>query len=255
MANTWAACLANSGIPLRSKLFSTWKPYSEETLLKRILLTLSALVVLALPATAMADTLTFQAPATAPNAGNGGPKQFDLDHHSAYTWRIDNVNLNGASIMGATLTFSNISNWDSNTNMLFVHLLDTALGSGVRSFQDAPANQVPVTSISDFFASNGNQLVASGTGNTFLASRSFSTTPTTFVYTFSAAQLQVLSAYFANGNNIAFGFDPDCHYWNNGITFRLETCPPVPEPTTLALLGTGIAGFLIRRRRQRAAKV
>jgi hypothetical protein len=205
--------------------------------------------------TALADSFTFQAPATAPNQGNGGARQFDLDHHSAYTWRIDNVNLAGQTIMGATLTFSRISNWDTNPNMLFIHLLDTATRAGVASFTDASGT--PVTNIADNFAGSllgSNPLVAAGTGNTFLTQQSFTTTPTTFVYTFTTSQLQALQTYFQNGNNIAFGFDPDCHFWNNGITFNFTTCPTttVPEPTTIALLSTGIAGLYLKRRRRQA---
>jgi hypothetical protein len=221
---------------------------------KKLLLSLAGLVLLSLPATTFADTLTFQAPATAPNEGSGGARQFDLDHHKAYAWRIDNVNLNGQKITGATLTFTSIRNWDSNPNMLFIHLLDTARQAGVSSFNDATGTPVPSSQIQDNFAGalfNSNPLVTASTGNTLLTSRSFSTTPTTYVYNFTAAQLQALGSYLANGNNIAFGFDPDCHFWNNGITFKITTAPTgTPEPTTLALLGTGIAGFLIRRKRK-----
>jgi hypothetical protein len=172
----------------------------------------------------------------------------DLDHHSAYTWRIDNININPATITGATLTFSNISNWDPNPNILFMHLFDTAKYSGVNSFIDASGAPVPESQMLDNFAAPqlaSNPLIASGTGNTFLTSHSFTMTPVTFTYTFTASQLTALRAYIANGHNIAFGFDPDCHFYNNGVTFAMT----VPEGgQTAALLGVAALGLMATRR-------
>jgi hypothetical protein len=187
----------------------------------------------------------------------------DLDHHLAYTWRLSNLPVlpAGTVITGATLTFSHIANWNSTANMLYVHLLDTAKYAGVASFTDGTG--APVSAIHDNFANpyltgsynsnpdltHYNPLVAAGTGNTFLFSRSFTTTPINYTFTFTATELAILQGYIQNGQNIAFGFDPDCHYFNDGITFTFIT-QAVPESGSSVLLLTLSVGLLLYTKRR-----
>ena len=169
----------------------------------------------------------------------------------------------------------------------------TISGSGnniVTSFQDVALNQVPVTTISDSFGPGSiasNPLVKqSNASNILLAAYvdgSFTGTPTlvngvsvpnyqtgtfippsnpnlpqTITYNFNASQLATLNSYIQGGDSgkIAFGFDSDCHFYNDGIEFSLGStaaAPPVPEPSTtlagIACLFPVLASVFGRRRR------
>lgn len=235
--------------------------------MKKVFVSLALLVAFGLPAAVKADTLTLAAPPAAtgctslPNTLRCTPTPADmndLDHHQVYSWRIDNVNLGGQTITGARLTFTNIRNWDSNPNRLFAHLLDTAKNSGVRSFvDDTNSDNNPGDIIDDFVNTrhhaNANWLLNPGTARTHLFDSSFGTTASTFVYNFTATEVQALIAYIGNGGNFAIGIDPDCHFFNDGIKLEIFTAnqpASIPEPATLTLLGTGLASLYYRRRRK-----
>jgi hypothetical protein len=207
-----------------------------------------ACACLATSAQATVTTLSFQ-----PNPVDMN----DLDHHLVYTWRIDNISLSGLAVTGATFSITNISNWDTNPNVLHLHLLDSAIKPGIGSFVDDPTGGVPVTDLTDDFVStrfhnDPNWLVNAGTADTFLANPTFTTTGVNYTLNLSASQLQTLSAYIANGNDLAFGIDPDCHFFNDGIKFAM-TLTPVPEMDALypivGLLAAVAFTHVLRRRR------
>jgi len=155
----------------------------------------------------------------------------DLDHEKYYTWGINWSIPAGEVIESATLFFDNIRNYDSTSNDLWVHLLDSP-SVGVTVGTDNQGG-------GDYFA---------GQGPLLKHWQALPATPQDITYTFTADQLVALTAYFANGN-AGFGFDPDCHFYNDGITLTIETAQ-VPIPAALWLLGSGLLGLIgIRRRR------
>ena len=59
-----------------------------------------------------------------------------------------------------------------------------------------------------------------------------------------------MNQYAADGK-LGFGFDPDCHYFNDGVNLEVTT-QAVPEPASFAVLGLG-GLLLIKRRKKNSA--
>jgi hypothetical protein len=187
-----------------------------------------------------------------PNPSNLG----NLDHTQFYTWGLNWSLPQGEKITGATLTFNQIWDWTVEPDTLFIHLLDTA-PLGVYSWTDNQGG-------GDFFSSSlFNSL---GIAHTKLGEFSdpYGGNPAkaqTVSFAFNTAQLTALQGYItslgASGwGNFGFGLDPDCHYFNNGVTFQIvttRTTNAVPEGGSAALcLLIGFAGVVYLRRKVRS---
>lgn len=186
-------------------------------------------------------------------------------------------------ISSAVLCISNIYNWDrrDTNNQLFIHLLDNPY-SGVKQITDDPSDNginqgvlsdyfngaIPTNKVNGKYVAYGykNQssavVVATGATNTYLTQYHDGDGPNSKVnFTFSLgsnpALLTLLENYITNGHtggssyaDFGLGFDPDCHFYNDGVKFTIETAK-VPESgaATLALLGAALVGVTALHRK------
>jgi hypothetical protein len=158
---------------------------------------------------------------------------YDLDHHLAYTWGIEWEYTN-MHIVDAILTFRNIRDYmPEPDDILYTNLLDNPY-TGVTVYSDV--------------APSGNYFDGPGVlvntwsdpdDGTFPADMSFSLRDLGYI-----GQLND----FAADGLFGFGFDPDCHYYNDGVELTIITS--IPEPATIFLIGIGAIGLAAYRRRR-----
>ena len=170
---------------------------------------------------AQAGTYTFQ-----PDPVDLG----DLDHGMYYIWGIDLTGklMDDEYIESASLSIKEINDWTVEPgDHLYIHLLDNPT---VGTFSDDDS----VSGDNNEFTGQGLWLVTyeDTNGSAF----------ENFTHDILGAQLDTLNTYVNNPTTdkvFGFGFDPDCHYWNEGVTVTVKT---VPEPSTalFAVIGAGL---------------
>lgn len=185
------------------------------------------LVVLAGAGTAMAGSYSFVP----------SPKDLnDLDHQFGYKWGIQTPWGDNEKVISASLSFDDIRNWKVEPNKLYVNLLDDAK-LGVKQYRDNEAS-------GDLFAGDGIDLV------------NYQNLPTTakdMQYDFTSMQLAALGSYASDGR-FGLSFDPDCHYYNNGVRLTVKTAAvPLPAGALLAMPVMGLAGMATKRLRRKGA--
>ncbi len=162
---------------------------------------------------------------------------WDLEHKRYYTWGIDFDLPGEETIIGASLFFNDIKNWRYEENDLWVHLLDE-VAVGAYQGNDYGHGQT------DYFDEQGVLL------NQW---EDIPNIAQDITYEFDSSELESLSNYLADGN-FGLGFDPDCHFYNNGIKLTIETkestgAVVTPEPATMFLLSFGFIGLAAFRKK------
>jgi hypothetical protein len=151
----------------------------------------------------------------------------------------------GEVITAAKITYYNIWDWQAENDHLYTHLLDTV--NGVNDW--TLVTKSGCTYSTKTTTGNDNDGGGDGFNNKGLLLGNWNDSngghngqyAINISYPIPSTNFNWLS-----DGNFGFGIDPNCHYYNTGVVVEIA---PVPEPTTLLLLGFSLVGLAGLRRK------
>lgn len=91
-------------------------------------------------------------------------------------------------------------------------------------------------------SNNFNTAINNGNGILLNHYKDLPNTAQDITFYFNDSQLTTLNSYLSD-SNFGIGFDPDCHFYNSGISLTIETSP-VPIPASIFLLAPALFGVV-----------
>jgi hypothetical protein len=188
------------------------------------------------------------------DAGTSAADLYDLDHYRNLEWQINVLLPENEDIVGVEVLFDNIYDngicyWPYDAiyyhNDLYVGMMDR--NDYNQGQDDLIIHSVDHQDGTDEFAGIASYVNLEHYHDIVMGPANVADVR----YVFDASEVQILKSYLADGA-FSLTFDPDCHFTNDGVFFRIETqAQDIPEPSVVLMLGAGllVLAFHVRKKR------